>query len=231
MVSKITQALSAHLGYTFQSDAYFKQALTHRSAGAPHNERLEFLGDAILNLVMADILYQRYPALKEGELSPLRAELVKGETLATIAKELALSELLSLGPGEIKTGGAKRTSILADALEAIFGAVYLDGGFEAAKQVILNVYDSRLKQHRPNQAAIKDAKTALQEYLHAHKIPLATYTLIQTEGAQHAQQFHVSCTISSLNLSKKGQSTTRRKAEQLAADAVLKQLQKIVNTP
>ncbi len=218
--------LSKRLGYTFQSEATLKQALTHRSASTPHNERLEFLGDAVLSLVISDALFKRYPNLKEGELSPLRAALVKGETLAVIAKELDLGSHLLLGPGEIKTGGTERTSILADAFEAILGAVFLDGGFKAAEALILRVYHSRLETHQANQAAVKDSKTELQEYLHAHHIPLATYTLIQTKGAAHAQEFHVSCTIESLGLSKESSSTTRRKAEQLAAFAVLKQLKK-----
>ncbi|MCH9755737.1 MAG: ribonuclease III [Gammaproteobacteria bacterium] len=221
-----TKQLSIRLGYTFQSEATLKQALTHRSFGAPHNERLEFLGDSILNLVIANALFKRYPNLKEGELSPLRAELVKGETLAVIAKELDLGEYLLLGPGEIKTGGAKRTSILADTLEAILGAVFLDGGFEITEKLVLNIYHSRLEQHSANQASIKDSKTELQEYLHAKKMPLATYTLIKTEGAAHAQEFHVSCTVESLGLSKESRGTTRRKAEQLAACAIIKHLKK-----
>lgn len=219
-----TKQLSQKLGYVFQSEALLKQALTHRSVGSPNNERLEFLGDSVLNLVIADVLLKRYPSLKEGELSPLRAELVKGETLAVIAKELNLGIYLLLGPGEIKTGGAERTSILADTLEAIFGALFLDGGFKAAQALILRVYHSRLETHQANQASAKDSKTELQEYLHAHRIPLATYTLIQTKGAAHAQEFHVSCTIEPLNLSKRGTALTRRKAEQVAACAVLNYL-------
>ncbi|MDX2345919.1 MAG: ribonuclease III [Legionella sp.] len=220
------QKFNTQLEYNFQNPTYLKQALTHRSAGTRHNERLEFLGDAVLDLVIADVLLKRYPELKEGELSPLRAELVKGETLAVIAKELNLGEALYLGAGEIKTGGAERTSILANALEAIFGAVFLDGGFQAAEKLILQIYHSRLGQHHANQASAKDAKTELQEYLHAHKMPLAVYTLTETKGAAHAQEFFVTCSISALNLSKKGCSTTRRKAEQLAAEALLKHLKK-----
>jgi ribonuclease III len=226
MTHKENIALSARLGYVFKSEAYLKQALTHRSAGTPHNERLEFIGDAVLSLVIANLLFKRYPTLKEGELSPLRAELVKGDTLAIIAKELNLGGTLSLGPGEIKNGGAKRASILADAFEAILGAVFLDGGFQAAELVILHVYHSRIEHHHAKQASAKDSKTELQEYLHAHHIPLATYALVQTEGAPHAQTFHISCSISSLDLSKKGSCTTRRKAEQLAACALLKHLKK-----
>ncbi|MCH9689848.1 MAG: ribonuclease III [Gammaproteobacteria bacterium] len=226
MTHEKNTTLSVRLGYVFQSEAYLKQALTHRSAGTPHNERLEFVGDAVLSLVIANLLFKRYPSLKEGELSPLRAELVKGDTLAVIAKELNLGEILHLGPGEIKNGGAERASILADALEAIFGAVFLDGGYQAAELVILHVYHSRIEHHHAKQASAKDSKTELQEYLHAHHIPLATYALVQTEGAPHAQTFHVSCTISSLDLSEKRSSATRKKAEQLAASALLKHLKK-----
>jgi ribonuclease-3 len=230
MGSESLQKLSTRLGYLFQNTAYFTQALTHRSAGTPHNERLEFLGDAVLDLVIADVLLKRYPTHKEGELSLLRAELVKGESLAIIAKELQIGEALYLGPGETKTGGATRTSILANALEAILGAVFLDGGFQAAEKLILHVYHSRLINHHANHTSVKDAKTELQEYLHANKIPLANYVLIQTEGAQHAQKFHVSCNIPSLKLSKKASGTTRRKAEQLAAAALLKYFNKKIKS-
>ncbi len=221
-----TKVLCTHLQYLFKSEKILQQALTHRSFGTPHNERLEFLGDAVLNLVIADALLKRYPSLPEGKLSPMRAELVKGETLACIAKELHLSEYLLLGPGEIKTKGAYRTSILADALEAVFGAIFLDGGFTAAEAAVLQVYRARLETHNAKQAANTDFKTALQEYLHAHKIPLPTYKLIQTKGAAHTQTFHVTCNIDILNLSKSGQGPTRRKAEQLAASALLKHLRK-----
>ena len=178
----------------------------------------------MLSLVIADALFKRYPSQKEGKLSVLRAELVKGETLAIIAKEHALGALIKLGAGEIKTGGAERTSILANALEALLGAVFWDGGFEAATRVILNMYHTRLEQNA--MLTTKDAKTELQEHLHAHKIPLARYSLIQTEGAQHAQQFHVLCSVDSLRLSEKGQGKTRRSAEQAAALALLSQLEK-----
>ncbi len=215
--------LSSQLGYTFQAEATLKEALTHRSAGKPHNERLEFLGDAVLNLVIADELLKRHPGLKEGELSPIRASLVRGDTLAAIAKELALGQYLSLGPGEIKTGGTERTSTLADALEALFGAVFVDGGFAAAQALILQVYHKRLSAQ---QVSAKDAKTELQEYLHANKIPLPSYKLIQSTGAAHAKNFQVACTIEALGLSQEGNATTRRKAEQQAALNMLKHLKK-----
>lgn len=214
--------LIKRLGYTFQTEAIFKEALTHRSAGKPHNERLEFLGDAVLNLVIANELLNRHPTLKEGEISPLRASLVQRDTLAAIAKELSLGECLFLGPGEIKTEGVKRTSLLANALEALFGAVFVDGGFEAAERLILSVYHSRLN----SKVSVKDAKTELQEYLHANKISLPIYELIQSTGAAHAKHFHVVCTIQALDLSKEGRGTTRRKAEQEAAQAILTHLKK-----
>lgn len=218
--------LSKQLGYTFKSEAYLKQALTHRSTGTSHNERLEYLGDSILNFVISHDLYKRYPDLTEGELSRLRAHLVKGETLALIAKELALGEALYMGAGEIKNKGFERKSTLADALEAIFGAVFLDGGFDACEQVILNVFDTRLKQHTAA-TNTKDPKTALQEYMQAHKMQLPTYTLTHTEGDDHRKLFYITCAISSLNLSEKGVSKTRRGAEQIAALALLEQLKKI----
>lgn len=220
-------ALIKQLDYTFQAERYLNQALTHRSASTSHNERLEFLGDAVLNLVIADELLKRYPTLAEGKLSPMRAALVKGETLAEIAKALNLGPALKLGLGEQKTGGAKRTSILADALEALFGAIYLDGGFDAAKKIILKLYDTRLQTDDIARILEKDAKTTLQEYTQAQKISLPCYTLTKREGKDHAQQFHITCYIESINDSTKAVSTTRRKAEQLAASAMLKKLRPI----
>ncbi len=216
-------SLTQQLGYCFKSEAYLKQALTHRSAGTPHNERLEYLGDSILNFVISNDLFKRYPELTEGELSRLRAHLVKGETLACIARELALGDVLYLGAGEIKNKGHQRKSTLADALEAMFGAVFLDAGFDACEQVILRVFQAHLKQHTP-ETNIKDPKTTLQEYMQAQKMPLPTYALTHTEGDDHRQLFHVLCTAHAFNLSEKGISKTRRGAEQMAALALLKQL-------
>ena len=226
MQNKNHTHLTKQLGYTFKSEAYLKQALTHRSAGTSHNERLEYLGDSVLNFVISNDLFKRYPELTEGELSRLRAHLVKGETLASIASELALGDMLYLGAGEIKNKGAERKSTLADALEAIFGAVFLDAGFEACEDVILRVFQTHLKQHTP-ETNTKDPKTALQEYMQAQKMPLPTYTLTHAKGEDHNKLFYISCTASSLNLSEKGVSKTRRSAEQIAALALLEKLNTI----
>lgn len=225
MPNQSAKNLTKKLGYSFQSEAYLTQALTHRSASTSHNERLEYLGDSVLNFVISNDLFKRYPTLTEGELSRLRAHLVKGETLASIASELALGETLYMGAGEIKNKGAERKSTLADALEAIFGAVFLDGGFDACEHVILSVFDTRLKQHTA-ETNTKDPKTELQEYMQAQKMPLPTYTLTHTEGEDHNKLFYIACTASTLNLSEKGVSKTRRGAEQIAAHALLNVLKK-----
>jgi ribonuclease III len=217
------QTLTKHLGYTFASSAYLTQALTHRSANATHNERLEYLGDAVLDCVIAEALFIRYPALSEGKLTRMRASLVKGETLAELAKKIELGDALILGQGERHNQGHTRTSTLADALEAIFGAVFLDGGFDASKKVILSVYQSHLDQLTP-ETSIKDAKTELQEYAHAKKLPTPRYTITKTEGDVHAQHFYVACHINTLHTA--GEGTTRRKAEQLAAEKLLEQLKR-----
>lgn len=221
--------LCSQLGYQFQSENYLKQALTHRSASSCHNERLEFLGDAILNFIIAHALFERFPQLKEGELSLLRAKLVNGNTLAAIAKTFNLGEMIALGPGEIKTGGKQRTSILSDTLEAIFGAVYLDGGIGAAEALILKIYRTLIDQIDITQVVAKDPKTELQEYLHAKKIPLPTYHLLATHGVQHDQQFDVLCCLKTLDLSEKGRGKTRRQAEQNAAKCMLAYIKKITN--
>ncbi len=216
-LTKLTQTL----GYAFKNETLLKEALTHRSAGTPHNERLEFLGDAVLDLVIANTLLKRYPNHKEGALSPLRAMLVKGETLASLAQNLGLGEAIFLGPGEIKTGGATRQSVLANALEALFGAVFLDGGFQPAEKLILTIYQTPLQQLDTEALFEKDSKTALQEYLHAKKVPLARYSLIDAKGAAHEKLFSVMCEVSTLNRTTKAAATTRKKAEQLAAKAML----------
>jgi len=226
MENKNHKRLAKLLGHHFKSETYLKQALTHRSAGTPHNERLEYLGDSILNFVISNDLFKRYPDLTEGELSRLRAHLVKGETLASIASELGLGDMLYLGGGEIKNNGAARKSTLADALEAIFGAVFLDAGFDTCEQVILRIFQTCLKQHTA-ETNTKDPKTALQEYMQAQRLPLPTYTLTHTEGEDHKKLFYVSCTADSLNLSEQGTSKTRRGAEQIAALALLARIKKI----
>jgi ribonuclease III len=216
-----TKTLTMHLGYTFTSSAYLTQALTHRSAHAAHNERLEYLGDAVLDCVIAEALYTRYPTLSEGKLTRMRASLVKGETLAELATKIELGDALILGQGERNNQGRTRTSTLADALEAIFGAVFLDGGFEASKQVILRIYQAHLGQLTP-ETSIKDAKTELQEYAQAKKLPMPRYSIIKTEGDVHEQHFYVACHINTHHAA--GEGSTRRKAEQLAAAELLEQL-------
>ena len=173
--------LRANLGYAFQQPGLLEEALTHRSAAPRHNERLEFLGDALLNLVMAEYLFQRYPQASEGELSRLRANLVKGETLAEVARGLKLGEELRLGQGEIRSGGAQRESILADALEAIFGAVYLDGGLNACRALILHLYRDNLAG-LASAGELIDPKTRLQEYLQARQQPLPIYSVLEIRG-------------------------------------------------
>jgi ribonuclease-3 len=217
------QRLYKHLGYEFKTPAFLKQALTHCSVGAVNNERLEFLGDSILSFVIANSLFEKFPERSEGELSRLRAHLVKGEMLAKIALEIELGDYLYLGQGELKSGGFRRASILTDALEAIFAAVLLDGGFTASQQVILHLYQTRL--HDTNlQNNLKDAKTQLQEYLQSKQQPLPKYTLINVEGDEHDQVFHVLCEVPRLNIAIKGKGENRRKAEQQAAKEILNKI-------
>ncbi len=218
------QRLCKRLDYEFKSPAFLKQALTHCSAGVLNNERLEFLGDSILSFVIATALFEKFPDCDEGDLSRLRAYLVKGDMLAEIAFEVELGDYLYLGQGELKSGGFRRASILADALEAIFAAVLLDGGFPSAQHVILHLYQTRLNEKNLH-SNLKDAKTKLQEYLQAQKKPLPEYTLTRTEGEEHDQIFHVLCNISSLKISAEGKGDNRRKAEQQAAKELFKKLQ------
>ncbi len=212
--------LSRELQYSFQNSTLLNQALTHRSIGANNNERLEFLGDSILNFVIAAQLFQQFPGESEGVLSRLRASLVKGETLALLAKDLKLGDYLSLGQGEMKSGGFRRESILADAFEAIIGAVYLDRGFDEARALLLRLFATRLKKISPD-VTIKDPKTRLQEYLQGHKKELPTYTLVSLEGEAHEQQFVVSCQIKDVDKLTEGRGSSRRKAEQAAAQDFL----------
>jgi ribonuclease-3 len=208
--------LEQALGYRFVRPELFRQALTHRSHGTPHNERLEFLGDSVLNCIVATLLFERFSNLREGELSRQRANLVRQDTLADIAQSLRLGDLLRLGEGELKSGGFRRPSILADGLEAVFGAIYLDGGFGAVRSVIETLYRSLIAQVDPK-ASGKDAKTELQELLQARKLPLPLYSLIATRGEAHAQEFEIECAIPNLGISVSGSGTSRRNAEQAAA--------------
>jgi len=214
------ELLSKAIGYSFNDLRLFENALTHRSAGSVNNERLEFLGDAILGFVVANELYQQFNSANEGQLSRLRSEVVKGEALASLARELDLGVYLSLGVGELRSGGQSRDSILADALEAILAAIYLDGGYEAVRQVILNLFQSRLKKLSLDSQK-KDPKTRLQEYLQAHKLMLPSYTVAGVEGEQHDQQFCVKCIVEGLQLECEGNGSSRRRAEQDSADCML----------
>lgn len=216
--------LCRRLGYHFQKPALLKQALTHCSVGSANYERFEFLGDSILSFVIAYQLFSQFPLQSEGQLSRLRSFLVRGDMLAEIGKELQLGDFLFLGQGELKSGGFRRASTLADALEAVFAAVFLDGGIEASKQVILNIYRSRLDDPHLNDC-LKDAKTQLQEYLQSEKFPLPEYTLTNVEGEEHDQIFYVTCTVEGISQSAHGQGSNRRKAEQLAAKSLLAHLQ------
>jgi ribonuclease-3 len=204
------------LGHQFARQELLLQALTHRSHGSPHNERLEFLGDSVLNCVMATLLYERFSMLREGELSRQRANLVKQDTLAEIAQSLKLGDFLRLGEGELKSGGFRRPSILADGLEAIFGAIYLDAGFTAARDAIEKLFGGRLAVVNPKLSG-KDAKTELQELLQGRKLPLPQYNLLATRGEAHAQEFEVECVIPSLSINVHGIGSSRRNAEQAAA--------------
>lgn len=218
-----TKHLSKAIGYVFNDPSLFENALTHRSAGSVNNERLEFLGDAILGFVVADELYQQFSSANEGQLSRLRSEVVKGEALALLARELDLGLYLALGVGELRSGGQGRDSILADAMEAILAAIYLDGGYEAVRQVILNLFQDKLKQLSLDSQK-KDPKTALQEYLQAHKHALPEYVVVDVAGEQHDQQFSVQCVVADLHLECEGHGTSRRRAEQDAAERMLSQL-------
>ena len=210
--------LRLKLDYTFRQPDLLRQALTHRSFGTPHNERMEFVGDAVLNCVVGAVLYERFPALPEGDLSRVRAGLVNGDTLARVARQLGLGPEIRLGEGELKNGGAARSSILADALEALFGAVYLDGGFDAARNVIVTCYANVLRDADPG-ALGKDPKTSLQEWLQARRWPVPEYVVTATSGEPHEQRFTVECRIPPLTIVASGEGSSRRAAEQAAAVA------------
>lgn len=209
------EQLEKRLGYTFVNKELLKAALTHRSIRGKNNERLEFLGDALLNFIIASELYQTYATAKEGELSRRRANLVNGEILADIAKDINLGDFLYLGTSELKSGGGSRKSILANALEAIIGAIYLDGGIETCKSCLLEWYSERLKHSLKSN--LKDPKSELQEYLQAQKLPLPDYYILKTEGEAHNCIFYVECRVAHLPFMAQGSGTSRRRAEQAAA--------------
>jgi len=221
----LNQRLQLALGYTFARPELLAQALTHRSFGALNNERLEFLGDSVLNCSVARALYDAFPDLPEGSLSRLRANLVRQETLAEIAASLKLGDTLRLGEGELKSGGFRRPSILADALESLFGAVFLDAGFDAAQRVVRGLFDPLVAQIDPK-ASGKDPKTQLQEMLQSRRLPLPEYRLAGTEGEAHDQNFIVECVLVKPVLSTRGVGKSRRAAEQEAARQACAQLQK-----
>jgi ribonuclease III len=216
--------LQTRIGYTFSQPDLLQQALTHRSFSAINNERLEFLGDSVLNFIIAHQLFNLFPHLPEGDLSRLRAKLVKESSLAEIATSLNLGDALKLGEGELKSAGWRRPSILADALEAIVGAVYLDGGFEAAQQVVALLYREKLQTIDPK-SIDKDAKSQLQEYLQSKKMDLPEYQVVSIEGEAHAQTFTVQCFIKKLKLTTTGVGTSRRVAEQQAAKLAMDSIQ------
>jgi len=212
--------LQRRLGYEFRDESLLVQALTHRSAGSRNNERMEFLGDAILGFEIAENLFQRHPNASEGELSRARAQLVKRETLASVARDLELGDYLILGTGELRSGGQTRDSILSDAVEALIAAVYMDSDIEPARALVRRVLRERIASCSPQEQP-KDAKTRLQEYLQAQGKVLPVYEVISIEGSAHEQRFTVQCVVNSLGITEQGEGTSRRKAEQEAARKVL----------
>jgi len=213
------------LSHRFDEPEYLKDALTHRSAGSRNNERLEFLGDGVVNFVVAAMLYEYFPKAEEGQLTRMRARLVRKETLAELSRELELGEHLVLGPGALKSGGYQQDSVLADVLEAVVGAVYLDGGFSAAESFLKEIYGARLREE-PGADELKDPKTRLQEYLQARQLSLPEYVLVRTSGREHQRMFDVECRVSELGIGADGVGASRRKAEQAAAEAALSVLAK-----
>ena len=218
-----TEWLRDKLGYECRNAALLEAALTHRSAGGPNNERLEFLGDAVLNCVVATLVFREFGAADEGDLSRFRASLVSGEALAVVAAEIDLGDQLRLGSGELKSGGFRRKSILADTLEALFGAIYLDGGFDAAARVIERLFGARLDR-LPSAADLKDPKTRLQEALQARGLSLPVYAVESVSGEAHNQMFRVVCSVETLGLRTEGTGASRRRAEQAAAQLLLSAL-------
>ena len=216
--------LCRQLGHVFNQPQLLQRALTHRSHSAAHNERLEFLGDSVLNCVIAKHLYDSHPDLPEGDLSRLRSNLVNQQTLCILAQQLDLGELLLLGEGERKSAGFRRPSILADTMEAVFGAVFLDAGFVGAQSVVLKLYVPFIAQ-ADAQSLGKDYKTLLQEYLQSKRLALPKYTVLSTQGEAHAQLFQVECDIGQLKLSTRGEGVSRRSAEQVAAEAAYRQIE------
>ena len=223
MLKKAEMWLKNSLDYEFNDVRLLEQSLTHRSAPGDNNERLEFLGDAVLDFVISEFVFRAHPLAPEGDLSRLRASLVKDTSLAGLAAELGLGEFLILGSGERKTGGHRRESILADALEAIIGAIYIDAGFDAARRVVERVFVARLED-LPSVEELRDPKTRLQEWLQARQMGLPDYELVKVSGQAHRQTFEVSCSVDGRQKSTSGSGSTRRNAEQEAAEQMLVEL-------
>lgn len=220
-----TAGLESALAYRFVRPELLRQALTHSSYAVDHNERLEFLGDSIVDMVVSMLLFVQFPDSREGDLSRLRAQFVKQDALHAIALSLDLGSFLLLGEGEHRSGGRQRPSILADALEAVFGAIYLDGGFEAIRDVIARLYRDKLAAVDPA-GSFKDPKTALQEVMQARRLPLPRYEMVAERGEAHAREFEVRCVLEGLSLNTLGVGTSRRIAEQMAARTALQELEK-----
>lgn len=214
------EKLEKKIGYSFSDNKLLLQALTHRSMGGAHNERLEFLGDSLLGMFIAEALYVKFPKVTEGDLSRMRATLVCGQTLAELARDFGTGDFLLLGPGELKSGGFRRDSILADSVEAIIAAVYLDSDIKQCETLVLNWYQSRLKAIKPG-VSQKDPKTQLQEWLQGRRLPLPTYTVLDVTGQAHNQKFTMSCEVVGFDEQSVGIGTSRRKAEQDAATKAL----------
>jgi ribonuclease III len=222
-VSHSLDAFSRHLGHRFDDPSLLELAMTHRSYGGRNNERLEFLGDSIVNFIIAEVLFQRFPEAREGQLSRLRARLVKGQTLAELAREMGFGEFLLLGSGEMKSGGHRRESILADAVEAVLGAIYLDAGMPVARARVLAWYAERL-EGITLQDTQKDPKTRLQEFLQSRQVALPRYEVVSVHGEAHAQTFTVECQVEMLETHTTGVGASRRHAEQQAAERALSRL-------
>ena len=217
--------LSAALGYQYNNSALLNEALSHRSVCATNYERLEFLGDGLLNFVIASALFRLHPELDEGALSRLRASLVRESTLADIARSIKLGDYLQLGPGELRSGGFNRDSILSDVIESLIGACFIDSGFEDAEKMVLGLFDSRL-HNLPEAQTLKDSKTQLQEWLQGQQLERPSYEVIDTQGKAHELQFTVTCQVASHNVNSQATASSRRKAEQMAAADALVQLKK-----
>ena len=222
-MSRELTSLQDQLGYHFKDTALLRTALTHRSAASRNNERMEFLGDAVLGYLISSELFQRFPTATEGVLSRLRASLVKGETLADIATQLQFGDYLILGSGELKSGGFRRRSILADAFEAVIGAIYLDSDIDTVRHHLLPFFKPRLDECDPDTVS-KDPKTRLQEYLQARGNALPEYTVLNISGEAHQQTFEIECRLSELDVISTGEGSSRRKAEQQAAQQALERL-------